>query len=171
MGKSNLILIGMPACGKSTIGVVLAKTIQKGFVDTDISIQQREKKTLQEIINTHGNDYFHKVEEQVLMDFGMTDCVVATGGSAVYCKDAMEKLRENGLVVYIRISLETVLARLNNIKTRGVTLDKGETIADLYQKRVPLYEASADVVIEADNLSVEEAVEEIMKCAKANDIE
>lgn len=166
MGKSNIVLIGMPACGKSTIGVVLAKTVQKGFVDTDLLMQQREKMALQEIINTRGNDYFHQIEEQVLMDFDMTDCVVATGGSAVYCFDAIEKMKEAGIVVYIKISLDTVLARLNNIKTRGVTLEKGETLADLYEKRVPLYEACADVVIEADGLSVEEVVEEIIKCIR-----
>ncbi|MGN0659689.1 MAG: shikimate kinase [Emergencia sp.] len=160
---NNIILVGMPACGKSTVGVVLAKTLNKGFVDTDILIQQREKKKLQEIIDEKGNDYFHQVEESVLLDFDGEDYVVATGGSAIYFDRAMEKFREKGTVVYLQVSLETVLARLSNIRTRGVTLEKGQTLADLYAVRVPLYEKHADVTIAADGLTVEEVVEKIME--------
>ena len=159
----NIILVGMPACGKSTVGVVLAKTMNKGFVDTDISIQQREGHTLQEIIDIHGNDYFHQVEQSVLLDFDGEDCVVATGGSAVYFADAMEKFKEQGKVVYIRVSLKTILRRLNNIKTRGVTLGKGQTIEDLYEERTPLYENRSDIIIDAEGLSIEEIVEEIIR--------
>ncbi len=159
----NIVLVGMPACGKSTVGVVLAKTMNKGFVDTDITIQQREGHTLQEIINLHGNDYFHQVEERVLLDFDGEDCVVATGGSAIYFAGAIEKFKEKGKVVYICVSLETILQRLNNIKTRGVTLGKGQTIADLYEERTPLYASRADIIIDADGLSVEEIVEEIIR--------
>lgn len=157
----NLILVGMPSCGKSTVGVVLAKTMNKGFVDTDILIQQAESRTLQEIIDEKGNDYFHHVEERVLLDFDGENYVVATGGSAIYFDRAMDKFKEKGLVVYIRVSLDTILERLNNIKTRGVTLEKGQTIADLFEQRVPLYEKHADLIIEADGLSVEEVVEKI----------
>lgn len=159
----NVILVGMPACGKSTIGVVLAKTMNKGFVDTDILIQQAEKQTLQEIINSRGNDYFHQVEERVLLDFDGKDYVVATGGSAIYFDRAMEKFKENGTVIYIKVSLETILERLNNIKTRGVTLEKGQTLADLYHQRVPLYERHADVIIEAEGLTIEKIVEKIIE--------
>lgn len=157
----NVILVGMPSCGKSTVGVVLAKTMNKGFVDTDILIQQAESRTLQEIIDEKGNDYFHHVEERVLLDFDGENYVVATGGSAIYFDRAMDKFKEKGLVVYIKVSLDTILERLNNIKTRGVTLEKGQTIADLFEQRVPLYEKHADLVIEADGLSVEEVVEKI----------
>lgn len=157
----NVILVGMPSCGKSTVGVVLAKTMNKGFVDTDILIQQAESRTLQEIIDEKGNDYFHHVEERVLLDFDGKNYVVATGGSAIYFDRAMDKFKEKGLVVYIKVSLDTILERLNNIKTRGVTLEKGQTIADLFEQRVPLYEKHADLVIEADGLSVEEVVEKI----------
>lgn len=158
----NIILVGMPSCGKSTIGVVLAKTMNKGFVDTDILIQQAEGRTLQEIIDQEGNDYFHQVEERVLLDFDGAGYVVATGGSAIYFDRAMEKFKEKGIVVYLKVSLDTILERLNNIKTRGVTLEKGQTIADLYEQRIPLYEKHADAVIEGDGLSVEEVVEKIM---------
>lgn len=158
----NIILVGMPSCGKSTIGVVLAKTMNKGFVDTDILIQQAEGRTLQEIIDQEGNDYFHQVEERVLLDFDGTGYVVATGGSAIYFDRAMERFKENGIVVYLKVSLDTILERLNNIKTRGVTLEKGQTIADLYEQRIPLYEKHADAIVEGDGLSVEEVVEKIM---------
>lgn len=163
----NIILVGMPSCGKSTVGVILAKTMNKGFVDTDILIQQREGKTLQEIINTHGNDYFHQVEESVLLDFEDEDYVVATGGSAIYFDKAMDKFKENGVIVYLKVSLETVLERLNNITTRGVTLAKGQTLGDLYNQRIPLYEKHADIIIEDNGLSVEEEVAMIIEAVNA----
>ena len=108
----------MPACGKSTVGVVLAKTMNKDFVDTDITIQQREGHTLQDIINLHGNEYFHRLEERVLLDFDGKDCVVATGGSAIYYPAAIEKFKEKGKVVYINVSLDTIL--------NGSTISKPE---------------------------------------------
>ena len=159
----NVILVGMPACGKSTIGVVLAKTMNKGFVDTDILIQQAESRTLQEIIDQEGNDYFHHVEVRVLLDFDGEDYVVATGGSAIYFDRSMDKFKDKGVVVYIKVTFDTILERLNNIRSRGVTLEKGQTIADLYEQRIPLYQKHADVVIEADGLSVEEVVEKMIE--------
>ena len=161
----NIILVGMPSSGKSTVGVVLAKTMNKGFVDTDILIQQREGCTLQDIINEKGNDYFHQVEEQVLLDFHGKNYVVATGGSAIYFDRAMDHFKETGKIVYLKVSLDTVLTRLNNIKTRGVTLAKGQTLEDLYNLRIPLYEKHADIVIDADGMTVEEVVESIMEAA------
>lgn len=160
---SNVILIGMPACGKSITGVVLAKTMQKGFVDTDLLIQETEERGLQEIINESGNDYFRKVEEQVLCDLHTTNSVISTGGSAIYYDTAMKHLKECGTIVYLKVSLQTIEARLNNIKTRGVTMEKGATIATLYDERIPLYEKYADVTIEADEFTVEETVEAILK--------
>ena len=161
----NIVLVGMPSSGKSTVGVVLAKTMNKGFVDTDILIQQREGCTLQDIINEKGNDYFHQVEEQVLLDFHGKNYVVATGGSAIYFDRAMDHFKETGKIVYLKVSLDTVLTRLNNIKTRGVTLAKGQTLEDLYNLRIPLYEKHADIVIDADGMTVEEVVESIMEAA------
>lgn len=161
----NIILVGMPSCGKSTVGVVLAKTMNKGFVDTDILIQQQEGCTLQEIIDKKGNDYFHRIEEQVLLDFHGENHVIATGGSAIYFDSAMKHFKENGKVVYLQVSLETILKRLHNIRTRGVTLAKGQTLADLYHQRVPLYEKHADIVIHADGMTVEEVIEHIIEAA------
>lgn len=163
----NVILIGMPSCGKSTCGVVLAKTMNKGFVDTDLLIQQKEGMALQEIINQRGNEYFHQVEEQVLCDFEGYNYVVATGGSAIYYEKAIKKFKERGTVVYLKVSLKTVLARLRNIKTRGVTLAKGQTLEDLYHERIPLYEKYADVVIESEGCTVEELVEKIIEAVEA----
>lgn len=158
----NAVLVGMPACGKSTIGVVLAKTMNKGFMDTDLLIQQREGKTLQTIINESGNEYFRQVEEKVLLEVNVDNHVIATGGSAIYYEKAVEHFKENGQIVYIKVSLETILERLNNIKTRGVTLGEGQTLEDLYEERVPLYEKYADIIIEAENLTIEEIVENII---------
>lgn len=159
----NVVLVGMPACGKSTIGVVLAKTMNKGFMDTDLLIQQREGKTLQAIINESGNTYFRQVEEEVLLEVNVSNHVIATGGSAIYYEKAVEHFKENGQIVYIKVSLETILERLNNIKTRGVSLGEGQTLEDLYEERVPLYEKYADIIIEAENLTIEEIVERIIE--------
>lgn len=158
---SNIILIGMPACGKSVTGVVLAKTLQKGFVDTDLLIQEKEGCALQRLIDEKGIQYFKAAEEVVLKELAVRDTVVSTGGSAVYYPKAMEKLKKNGTVIYLKVSLETVKQRLNNIRTRGVAMKKGDTIADLYARRIPLYEAYADIIIKADGLGVEETVEQI----------
>lgn len=158
----NIILVGMPSCGKSTIGVVLAKTMNKGFVDTDILIQQRENRTLQEIIDSLGNGYFHQVEESVLLEFDGENDVIATGGSSIYFDRAMRKFKEKGVIVYLQVRLDTVLERLSNIKTRGVTLEKGQTLADLYAQRVPLYEKHADVTVVCDECTVEDVVEKIV---------
>ncbi len=158
----NVILIGMPACGKSITGVVLAKTMRKSFIDTDLLIQEKEERPLQDIINESGNDYFRKVEEEVLCSVETRNSVISTGGSAIYYDSAMKHLKEQGTVVYLKVSLETIEARLNNIKTRGVTMEKGATIASLYDERIPLYEKYADVIIEADGFEVEDTVEAII---------
>lgn len=162
----NVILIGMPACGKSITGVVLAKTMRKNFIDTDLMIQEKEERPLQEIINESGNDYFRKVEEEVLCSVETTNSVISTGGSAIYYDAAMKHLKEQGTVVYLKVALETIEARLNNIKTRGVTMEKGATIASLYEERIPLYEKYADVTIEADGFEVEDTVEAIINAVK-----
>lgn len=159
----NIILIGMPACGKSTIGVVLAKTMGMRFLDTDLLIQEREGALLQDLINGKGNDYFKKVEEYVLRSINAENTIISTGGSAVYYPKAIEHFKKNGKIVYIKVSYDTIEKRLNNITTRGITMAPGETLKDLYDKRIPLYEASADFVIETDSLTVEEAIEKIVK--------
>lgn len=154
----NIILVGMPACGKSIVGVVLAKTLRKSFVDTDLLIQEREKQPLQQIIDYRGNGYFKEVEEQVLLDLDISNAVISTGGSAIYYPRVINHFKKSGIVVYIKVSLNTIENRLKNIKTRGVTLAPGETIADLYDRRIPLYEKHADITIEAETFTVEETV-------------
>lgn len=163
---NNVILIGMPACGKSSVGVLLAKVLKKDFVDTDLLIQKCEGTSLQNIINEKGVPYFRDVEDAVLLDFDGDNYVVATGGSAVYCHEAMEKFRENGVIVYIKLPVETIVSRLKNIKTRGVTLAPGQTIEDLYDKRIPLYEKEADIIVETEGLDIEETVEKIADTLK-----
>ncbi|MBN7772666.1 shikimate kinase [Clostridium aminobutyricum] len=153
----------MPACGKSTIGVVLAKTMGMRFLDTDLLIQEKEGILLQDLINTKGNDYFKKVEEYVLRSINVENTIISTGGSAVYYPKAVEHFKKNGKIVYIKVSYETIKNRLQNITTRGITMAPGETLKDLYDKRIPLYEASADIVVEADGLTVEQTIEEIIK--------
>ncbi len=160
---NNIILVGMPACGKSITGVVLAKTMRKSFIDTDLLIQEKEERPLQEIINEDGLDYFKKTEEAVLTELEAENAVISTGGSAIYYPGAIEHLKKGGTIVYLKVSLAAIEERLDNIKTRGVAMGKGETIENLYDRRVPLYETYADVTIEADGLTVEETVEKIVQ--------
>lgn len=155
---ANIVLIGMPGCGKSTVGVLLAKALQMDFVDTDIVLQQQQGKKLQEIIDQVGNDAFLKLEEDCVCGLECDQTVVATGGSVVYGKDAMRCLHENGLVVYIRLPYEEIERRLSNLATRGVTLKKGQTLRNLYDERIPLYEAEADYTFEPEESDVQETV-------------
>lgn len=155
---ANIVLIGMPGCGKSTVGVLLAKALQMDFVDTDIVLQQQQGKKLQEIIDQVGNDAFLKMEEDCVRSLECDQTVVATGGSVVYGKEAMRRLHENGLVVYIRLPYEEIERRLSNLATRGVTLKKGQTLRNLYDERIPLYEAEADYTFEPEESDVQETV-------------
>lgn len=136
---NNIILIGMPSCGKSVTGVVLAKALNMRFTDTDLLIQEKAGKSLQQIINEDGIEAFKTLEKEVLIGIDAENTVIATGGSAVYYQEAMENLKKKGCVVYIEASLRTVKKRLRNIKTRGVAMAKGQTLEDLYKIRVPLY--------------------------------
>lgn len=161
--KENIILIGMPACGKSVTGVVLAKVLNKKFIDADLLIQERAGKSLQDIINEEGLDAFKTLEEKVLLDINVENAVIATGGSAVYYESAMEHLKTTGTVVYIDVPLPDVKNRLSNIKTRGVAMAKGQSLDDLYAARKPLYEKYADVTVTAGNKNdMEETVEDII---------
>ena len=159
----NLVLIGMPACGKSTIGVILAKTVGMHFVDTDLLIQKKEGMILQDILDTRGAEKFLEIEEAVLCGVPDEDAVISTGGSAVYSDIAMLHLKQSGKVIYLSLPLEEIEARLKNIKTRGIAMGTGQTLADLYEKRIPLYEKYADITIKAAGLSVEECIEEIIE--------
>ena len=149
---ANIVLIGMPGCGKSTVGVLLASALHMDFVDTDIVLQEQQGKKLQTIIDAVGNDAFLKIEEDCICGLEYNNTVIATGGSVVYGKKAMRHLHENGLVVYIRLPYEEIERRLSNLATRGVTLKKGQTLHSLYDERIPLYEAEADYVFDAEKL-------------------
>ena len=155
---ANIVLIGMPGCGKSTVGVLLAKALQMDFVDTDIVLQQQQGKKLQEILDQIGNDAFLKLEEDCVRGLDYDHTVIATGGSVVYGKSAMRHLHENGLVVYNQMPYDEIERRLSNLATRGVTLKKGQTLRNLYDERIPLYEAEADYVFEAEKGDVQKTV-------------
>ncbi len=156
----NIILIGMPGCGKSTCGVLAAKALCKSFIDTDLLIQEKEKMRLQDIIEKQGNEYFEKTEENVLLSVKEQNSIIATGGSAVYSDKAMNYLRENGTVVYLKIAYEEMLGRISNMKTRGILLRNGETIEQMFHSRESLYEKYADVIIDCSD-KIEDTVEKI----------
>lgn len=159
----NIILIGMPGCGKSTIGVVLAKVLGYEFTDSDLLIQKREGKLLREIIAEQGEEAFIRIEEDVNAGIQTERHVIATGGSVVYSDMAMQHLKEIGTVVYLKLSYATICSRLGNIRRRGVVLRDGQTLKDLYDERVPLYERYADVVVDAEGQDVEGLMDEVVK--------
>ncbi|EEP28947.1 shikimate kinase [Shuttleworthella satelles] len=159
MTKSNIVLIGMPGCGKSTVGVILAKVLKKRFVDTDLVIQEKTGKLLRETIAEEGIEGFNAIEDRILASLQAEDAVIATGGSAVYGANAMAHLREIGLVVYLRLSYAGVEARLGSLEARGVVHRPGQTLRDLYEERILLYEQYADIVVDEDYLDIEATVE------------
>lgn len=159
----NIILVGMPGSGKSTLGIVLSKKIGYGYIDSDSVIVAREGKLLPDLIDELGNDGFLEVEAKVNSAICASRCVISTGGSAIYRADAINKLKENGVVVYLKIPYEEVARRLGDLHTRGVVLKDGFTLRDLYNERVPLYEKQADYIVELNNASIEENAEKVRK--------
>ncbi len=162
----NIILIGMPGCGKSTVGVLLAKAMQYSFVDCDLIIQKSCGMSLQEIIDSKGLDTFLAAEEAVLCGMDETDSVIATGGSAVYSDEAMKHLKKDAVTLYISLPCSEIERRLTNIKTRGVAISKGKTISSLYEERCPLYEKYADIILDSDSLDIEDTVERAVALIK-----
>jgi len=154
----NIILIGMPGCGKSTVGVLLAKALGLDFVDTDVVLQAKEKRRLQEIIDDIGIDGFLKKEEEAILSLRCSRTVIATGGSVVYGKRAMDYLSSTGRVVYIKLPYEEIERRLSNLATRGVTLRKGQTLLSLYHERIPLYESAAQITFDASFSDIDATV-------------
>ena len=159
----NITLIGMPGAGKSTVGVVLAKRIGMDFVDTDLIIQKEYNKTLSEIINEKGIEEFKKVENDVISKLELDNTIIATGGSAVYGKEAMKHLRDISKVVYIQLSEENIEDRLGDLNERGVVLEDGETLQELYDERIPLYKKYAHIIVNADDMVLREVVKNIEK--------
>lgn len=158
----NIILIGMPGVGKSTVGVILAKLLGYSFVDTDLVIQKKEKKLLKDIIAEKGIDGFIETENRVLSTFSADNSVIATGGSVVYGKEAMANLSANSIVVYLKLDYNKLRYRLGNIKNRGVVIRKGQSLNALYKERVPLYEKYADIIIDENGCNIEKTVNKIM---------
>ena len=154
----NVILIGMPGCGKSTVGVVLAKTMGYRFLDSDLLIQETEGKLLSEIIESNGIDGFNEIENRVNSEIKADRTVIATGGSVVYGREAMENLKSIGVVVYIRLPYNEIEKRLGDLAKRGVSIREGQTLRQLYDERVPLYEKYADIIIDEDGRSIPETV-------------
>ncbi len=161
--KTNLILTGMPAVGKSTIGVLLAKRLGLAFVDTDIAIQTAEQKSLQALIQANGLEKFCNLEEKHILALNCTDTVIATGGSVVYRAAAMRHLAVGGTVVYLEIELENLEKRLSDIDARGVVYAPGQSLADLYTERVPLYRKTADIIIGASDITPDQLVSRVIE--------
>lgn len=161
--KDNIVLIGMPGVGKSTVGVILAKMIGYQFTDADLLIQKQEGKLLHEIIAEKGTDGFIEIEERVNALIEASHTIIATGGSVVYGKKAMEHLSCIGTVVYLKVPYDTLEKRLEDIKGRGVVLKEGQTLRTLYDERTPLYEKYADIEISEDGLNVEQTVEKLLE--------
>lgn len=162
MKRKNIIFIGMPAVGKSTIGVVVAKRLGMRFLDTDLLIQEQEGKLLRDIIARAGEDGFLKIENQVNRDVDVENTVISPGGSVVYCKEAMQNFKKNGTVVYLKVSYETIKKRIRNPQQRGVVLREGQSLKDLYEERTRLFETYADIIIREDDLSIEQTIEAVL---------
>lgn len=159
----SIILIGMPAVGKSTVGVVVAKRLGYEFIDTDLLIQKQENRLLKEIIEDEGIDGFLKIENQVNCDVQAERAVISPGGSVVYCQETMEHYKKIGVVVYLRASFETINNRIRNAKNRGVVLKEGQTLEMLYEERVKLFEKYADITIDEDGKELGETIELVLQ--------
>ena len=164
--KNTIVLIGMPGAGKSTVGVVLAKKLGCRFVDSDLVIQEKYGKLLHELIEEKGVEGFWQLENDVNASLGEEGCVIATGGSAVYGVEAMERLRKKGIMVYLKLSCEELKMRLGDLNERGVTLRPGQSLEDLYEERCPLYEKYAHLTVECDEKMLREIVTEIAEAVR-----
>ena len=159
--KNNIVLIGMPGVGKSTLGVVLAKELGFEFIDADLLIQKREQRLLKEIIAQDGVDGFLKIENEVNSRIHKKKAVISTGGSVIYGQEAMEHLKKIGIIVYLKLDYETLDSRLGSLKGRGVVLREGQDLKSLYEERIPLYEKYADITVDEAGLDLEATMEAV----------
>ena len=159
----SIILIGMPAVGKSTVGVVVAKGLGYEFIDTDLLIQKQENRLLKEIIEDEGIDGFLRIENQVNRDVQAERAVISPGGSVVYCQEAMEHYKKIGVVVYLRASFETINNRIRNAQNRGVVLKEGQTLEMLYEERVKLFEKYADITLDEEGKELGETIDLVLE--------
>lgn len=156
VARSNIILIGMPGSGKSTVGVILAKLTSRGFTDTDVLIQTSEGRSLQEIVDADGYMALRKIEEEILLRLDCRNHVIATGGSAVYSRIAMEQLKLDGVIVFLDVDMATLESRIYDFESRGLAKRPDQTLADLFAERRPLYAKYADIVLQCAGLTHEE---------------
>ncbi len=161
--EKNIVLIGMPGVGKSTLGVILAKIIGYRFLDADLVIQEREGKLLKEIIAEKGVEGFMAVENEVNASLECEKTIIATGGSVIYGKEAMEHLKSIGEIIYLKADYEDIDKRLSNLKGRGVVLKQGQNLKGLYEERTPLYEHYADYIVDETGCDIEETIKKILQ--------
>ena len=167
MKKDNVVLIGMPTSGKSTMGVILAKILGYRFLDADIVIQEKEGKKLSKIIEEEGVDGFIEIENRINAGIETEKTVIATGGSVVYGKEAMDHYKNIGKVVYLKVDMDTLTKRLHNAKQRGVVMREGQSLVSLYNERSALYEKYADITIEEKDFSMEEVIDITLEALRA----
>ncbi len=160
---NNISLIGMPGAGKSTTGIVLAKAMGYSFVDTDVLIQNQEKRLLKDIIVNDGMKSFLNIESKVITSFDYEKCVIATGGSAVLSDNIMVFLSDISTIVYLKLNFDGISKRIDNIHTRGIVMTEKQSLQDVYEMREPIYEQYADLIIDCNNKDLEDVVENILK--------
>ena len=160
--SNSLILVGMPGAGKSTIGLMLAKELAKDFVDTDILIQLREGKTLQDIVHEDGYQALRKIEEDILLSTDFPNHIIATGGSAIYSEAGMNHLKNFGRVIYLDVALDELTRRIHNYETRGIARRPNQTLAELFAERSALYQQYADITVYCGSKNQEDVLQEII---------
>ena len=163
MKKNNIILIGMPGSGKSTAGVLFAKNMNYRFLDVDFLIQEHEGKRLHEVIEEKGNEYFLSVEDKVNCGLDVERTVIATGGSVIYCENAMKHLKSLGTVIYLKVPEKEIERRITNFSTRGIIIRSGDTLEDLYRERTPLYEKYADLTVLCNEKELQFNADKLMR--------
>lgn len=164
--NNNIILVGMPGVGKSTLGIILAKALGKEFVDTDILLQNLHHKLLQEIIKDEGIEIFLQKEAALIKSLTYSNTIIATGGSVILNQTAMEHLLKTGTIIYLDLDIEMITQRINNIETRGIIKDSKQSLHDIYQIRTPLYKKYANMTINCSHKDHEQVLNEIMTVIK-----
>jgi shikimate kinase len=159
----NIILIGMPGAGKSTIGVLIAKVLGMSFIDCDLIIQKKEGKLLQEIIDEKGIDGFINIEKNTILELSAVGSIISTGGSVVLREESMNKLMKLGKIVYLKVDYNELERRVNNITTRGIVIKDEQTLYDVYEERTPLYEKYTNITIDCSNLTIEQILDKARK--------
>ena len=164
--KKILVFIGMPAVGKSTVGIVVAKRLGMNFIDVDLLIQEQEHKLLREIIAEEGQEGFLKIENRINASLQAENSVISPGGSVIYCEEAMRHYKKIGIIVYLKASYPTIKRRIRNPKKRGVVLKEGQSLKDLYWERVPYFEKYADITVCEDGCRIEDTIGNVLRAVK-----